>query len=180
MSSTYSASSQRPTLPPLRTLNLLPPSCAKSPREVSHYDLHEHSSRPRLHVPQHSWPHINSRRVSTSSSTTSQSRTPSPTPSDASSSSLLSASSSSSCSPYKTSPHRKLSLFPSSLEEADAIVVVPADPAAKSLLLTGRAVERLRQRQIAPHGARLHPYRFCPRTSGSHRRASVSSSVSSA
>ncbi|KAJ7774474.1 hypothetical protein DFH07DRAFT_1056886 [Mycena maculata] len=166
------SSSERPTLPSLHTLNLLPPSYAQRPGGSSPYDSYERPSCPRPNVAQHSWPY--KRRVSTSSST---SRTPSPTPSDASSSA-----SSSPTSPSKS----KLTLIPSSFADADAVVVVPPpNGAGQSLLLMGPALEHLRhpQRQISK-GTRLHPYRFAPSADSSRRissrRTSVSSSVSSA
>ncbi|KAJ7461744.1 hypothetical protein B0H11DRAFT_2285739 [Mycena galericulata] len=175
--SSYS-SSERPTLPSLHTLNLLPPACAQRPRGGSPYDSYDRPSCPPLNVPQHSWPY--NRRVSTSSST---SRTPSPTPSDTS----LSSASSSPTSPSKS----KLTLIPSSFEDAEAVIVIPppgapaSGPQTASLLLMGPALEHLRhpQRQIAK-GTRLHPYRFAPSGDGtrriSSRRTSVSSFLSSA
>ncbi|KAJ7871519.1 hypothetical protein B0H14DRAFT_2570843 [Mycena olivaceomarginata] len=163
--SSYSSSSERPTLPPLHTLNLLPASYAQR-RGSSPYDSYERPCQ-RFNVPQHSW---SRRRVSTSTSS-STSRTPSPTPSDASSTSSTSPSSSS-----------KLKLVPSSFEDADAIIVIPPPGAphvpgtrpGRGLLLTGPALEHLRhpQRQIAK-GTRLHPYRFAG------RRASTASSLPS-
>ncbi|KAJ6557988.1 hypothetical protein B0H19DRAFT_1261555 [Mycena capillaripes] len=166
--SSYSSSSERPTLPPLHTLNLLP----TSRREASPYGSYERPC-PRLNVPQYSWSHT--RRVSTSTSS-STSRTPSPTPSDASSSRSTSSS--------PTSPSKsKLTLVPSSFADAEAIVVIPPPGAThvpgtrpgQGLLLMGPALEHLRhpQRQIAK-GTRLHPYRFAG------RRTSTASSVSSA
>ncbi|KAJ6584567.1 hypothetical protein B0H19DRAFT_1249530 [Mycena capillaripes] len=170
--SSYSSSSERPTLPPLHTLNLLPAPCAQHRKRGSPYDSYERTC-PRLNVPQHSWPYA--RRVSTSTSS-STSRTPSPSPSDTSS---RTSSSSSPTSPSK----QKLTLVPSSFEDAEAIVVIPPPGAAhgrgqsQSLLLTGLALEHLRhpQRPLAK-GTRLHPYRFA-RTS---RRTSIASSLSSA
>ncbi|KAJ7043462.1 hypothetical protein C8F04DRAFT_1072148 [Mycena alexandri] len=157
--SSSSSSSERPTLPPLHTLNLLPPSFAQHCRGDSPYD-----SSPRLHVPKRSWAYP--RRVSmSSSSSSSTSRTPSPSPSD-------SSSSSSSTSP--TSP--KVKLVPCSFADADAVVVIPPPGApGQGLLLTGPALAHLRhpQRQIAK-GTRLHPYRFA-----AGRRASMASSVAS-
>ncbi|KAF7359414.1 Mitochondrial escape protein 2 [Mycena sanguinolenta] len=92
--SSYS-SSERPTLPPLHTLNLLPASYAQR-RGSSPYDSYERPCQ-RLNVPQSSW---SRRRVSTSSSSTS--RTPSPTPSGCSSTSSTSSPASSS---KKLTPH---------------------------------------------------------------------------
>ncbi|KAJ7108687.1 hypothetical protein C8R44DRAFT_743928 [Mycena epipterygia] len=183
MSSSHSSSSsERPTLPPLHTLNLLPASYVRHCRGDSPYESYEHPSCPRLHVPQHSWSY-NNRRVSTSSSS-STSRTPSPSPS---------ATSSLGHSPSPTSPSKsnsKFTLVPSSFEDADAVIVIPPPGAphvpgaqlGQGLLLTGAALEHLRhpQRQIAK-GTRLHPYRFVgygARTSS--RRTSISSSASSA
>ncbi|KAJ7164728.1 hypothetical protein C8R43DRAFT_239059 [Mycena crocata] len=184
--SSYSSSSasERPTLPPLHTLNLLPKSFNQQGRGRSTYDSYESPSCPRLNVPQRSWPY--DRRVSMTSST---SRTPSPTPSDASSSA-----SSSPTSPSKS----KLTLIPSSFEDAEAIIVIPPPGApqipgmssvrgvhskpGQGLLLTGPALELLRhpQRQIAK-GTRLHPYRFAGDASRrASRRSSMSSSLSSA
>ncbi|KAJ7204780.1 hypothetical protein GGX14DRAFT_569359 [Mycena pura] len=158
--------SERPTLPALRTLNLLPDS----------YDCLTYARNP--NVPHRSWAYP--RRVSTtSSSSTSTSRTPSPSPSDASSS--LSP-----VSPAKSAAP-KLTLVPSSFDDADAVVVipppgVPSIPGAngrpgQSLLLMGAALAHLRhpQRQIAK-GTRLHPYRFAPRATS--RRTSSSSLAS--
>ncbi|KAJ6542276.1 hypothetical protein B0H10DRAFT_1970588 [Mycena sp. CBHHK59/15] len=165
--SSYTSSSERPTLPPLHTLDLPTPYVQRRPA----YD----SSCPRLNVPHPSSYH---RRVSTSSSSTS--RTPSPTPSDASSSS-------------PTSPS-KIRLVPSSFEDATAILLIPPPDApyipgvisvsapspegprsGQGLLLFGSAMERLRHplRQIAK-GARLHPYRVVRVGEGS-RRSSMSS-----
>ncbi|KAJ7118626.1 hypothetical protein C8R43DRAFT_1241812 [Mycena crocata] len=176
--SSHSSSSQRPTLPPLHTLNLLPPSYAQQRRGESPYDSYDRPSCPRLNVPEHLWPY--NRRASTSSS----SRTPSPTPSDASSSA-----SSSPTSPSKS----KLTLIPSSFEDADAIVVIPPPgasldiaPGAQSkpgqaLLLLGFSLKRLHhhQCQIAK-GTRMHPYRFAGDAScRTSRRPPISSSLSS-
>ncbi|KAF7338609.1 hypothetical protein MVEN_02087200 [Mycena venus] len=168
-----SSHSERPTLPPLHTLNLLPASYAKR-LGGSPYASYERPCQ-RLNVPQHSW---SRRRVSTSTSSTT-SRSPSPTPSDASS--RTSASSTSSpTSPLKSS---KLTLVPSSFEDAEAIVVIPPPDAphvpgtrpGQGLLLMGPALEHVRhpQRRIAK-GTRLHPYRFA------RRRASNASSLFSA
>ncbi|KAF7360210.1 hypothetical protein MVEN_00749800 [Mycena venus] len=168
MSSYTSSSSDRPTLPPLHTLNLLPPSYAQR-KGGSPYDSYERPCQ-RPYAPQHSWQRT--RRVSTSTSS-STSRTPSPTPSNASSRTSSSSSTSSPISPSK------LTLIPSSFEDADAVVVVPPPGArsgtSQSLLLTGPALEQLRhpRRQLAK-GTRLHPYRFAG------RRASNASSLSSA
>ncbi|KAJ6500399.1 hypothetical protein C8R45DRAFT_977512 [Mycena sanguinolenta] len=146
------SSSERPTLPPLHTLNLLPASYAQR-RGSSPYDSYERPCQ-RLNVPQSSW---SRRRVSTSSSETS--RTPSPTPSGVSSCSSASSNSS------PTSPSKKLTLVPSSFEDAQAIVVIPPPGTpGQGLLLMGPALEHLRhpQRRIAK-GTRLHPYRFAGR-----------------
>ncbi|KAJ7918473.1 hypothetical protein B0H13DRAFT_2269166 [Mycena leptocephala] len=161
----YSSSAERPALPPLRTLNLLPTSCAQH-QGGSPYDSYE-ASCPRLHVPQHSW--LPSRRVSTSTS-----RTPSPTPSDTPSNT------SSTSSPTSPSNNPKLTLIPSSFADAEAVIVIspPGAPnvPGQALLLTGPALKRLRhaQRRLA-QGTRVHPYRF-----GGHRtfrRASIASSA---
>ncbi|KAF8184985.1 hypothetical protein K438DRAFT_1974187 [Mycena galopus ATCC 62051] len=159
--SSYSSSSERPTLPSLHTLNLLPPSYAQ--RRGGSPDESYEQPCPRLYIPQHSW---SRRRVSTSTSS-STSRTPSPTPSGASSCSSASSTLSS------TSPS-KLTLIPSSFEDAQAIVLVTGTGTGQSLLLTGRALEHFRhpQRQIAK-GTRLHPYRF------GGRRPSTASSLPS-
>ncbi|KAJ7269661.1 hypothetical protein C8J57DRAFT_318099 [Mycena rebaudengoi] len=178
-----SSYSERPTLPPLHTLDLPTPYLHR--RQGSPYDSPERPSCPRLNVPRHSWSH--NRRVSTSSST---SRTPSPTPSDASTSS----STMSHCSPSSPS---KMRLVPSSFADANAILVIPPPEtpyipditsacrsplesarAGQGLLLFGSAMEHLRhpQRQLAK-GARLHPYRIMRVGEGS-RRTSVSSSMS--
>ncbi|KAJ7100089.1 hypothetical protein B0H15DRAFT_796783 [Mycena belliarum] len=141
--SAYTAPSERPTLPSLHTLNLLPPSYH---RRASTYDS--------LCQTPHTF-----RRASTASS----SRTPSPTPSDASSNLSGGSSPSSAVSP-------KLTLVPSAFDEADAVLVVPPPghgaAGSKPLLLTGAALAHLRhpQRQIAK-GTRLHPYRFARRPS---------------
>ncbi|KAJ7185769.1 hypothetical protein C8R46DRAFT_1207889 [Mycena filopes] len=143
-------SSGRPTLPPLHTLNLLP---AQHRRWDSPYD-----HLPRLHIPKRT--RACPRRVSLSSSSSTTSRTPSPTPSDCSSSST----SSTSMSPASPHPHAKLRLVPSSLADADAVVVIPPSGApGQGLLLTGPALARLRSRQRPlAEGTRLHPYRFAP------------------
>ncbi|KAK7023861.1 hypothetical protein R3P38DRAFT_3270138 [Favolaschia claudopus] len=152
-------SSERPTLPPLHTLNLLPSSYSQRYRLPS--DIYENSCS-RRDVFQHSASH---RRVSTCTSS-STSRTPSPTPSDASSATSASSTSSTPTSPSKT---QKLTLVPSSLEDAEAVVVIsspddPHAPSARPLLLLGPALEQLRhpQRSVAK-GTRLHPYRFAGR-----------------
>ncbi|KAJ7064959.1 hypothetical protein C8F01DRAFT_1128931 [Mycena amicta] len=143
-----SSYAERPTLPPLHTLNLLPESYL--PRRT--YDSYDPMAR--LHVPHRSWQ--SHRRVSTSSSST---RTPSPSPSDASTSS----------SPSKPNA-AKLTLIPCSFEDADAVIVVPSSgkalPDNKGFLLTGQALTQLRQRTM-PKDVRMHPYRFTP--SGSRR-----------
>ncbi|KAK7005820.1 hypothetical protein R3P38DRAFT_3214763 [Favolaschia claudopus] len=146
MSSHWSNSSAGPTLPPLHTLNLLPPSYAQR-RGGSPPDAYDPSC-PRLHVPHH-------RRASTS--TASSSRTPSPVPSTSSS-----------------SASQKLTLIPSSMEDADAVVLVPSPDApaipgtrpGQSLLLTGPSIEQFRGSggsRSVPKGTRLHPYRFANR-----------------
>ncbi|KAJ7605524.1 hypothetical protein DFH06DRAFT_1348654 [Mycena polygramma] len=173
--SSYASSSERPTLPPLHTLNLLPgpASYAPRPQSSSAYDSYDRSC-PRLDESQHSWAHA--RRVSTSTSSSS-SRMSSPTPSDASSAS------SSSTSPTSFSRDAKLTLVPSSFADAEAVVVVPPSDCQsqpQTLLITGRALANLRQGQRPlAKGTRVHPYRFAHASSRS-RRASSASSVPSA
>ncbi|KAJ7359587.1 hypothetical protein DFH08DRAFT_801370 [Mycena albidolilacea] len=150
--SSLASSSKRPTLPPLRTLNLLPPSYAQRQGD-SVYDSYDRPC-PTLNVPHHT------RRVSTSTSS-STSRTPSPTPSDAGS--LSSATSSSSSS----SSSSKLTLVPcASFEDAEAVVLIPppGTEGTRGLLLMGPALARLRcpQRPLAK-GTRVHPYRIARR-----------------
>nr|GAT52595.1 predicted protein [Mycena chlorophos] len=130
---------ERPTLPPLHTLNLLPASYESRRRTTTPYDSYEPMND--------SWQ--SRRRVSTCSST----RTPSPSPSD---SSTLS------------SPGNKVTLVPcASIDEADAVIVVPTVPdGGKGFLVTGHALAQLRlpQRQLAKDvRARMHPYRFSSR-----------------
>ncbi|KAF7318981.1 J domain-containing protein [Mycena chlorophos] len=115
---------ERPTLPPLHTLNLLPASYESRRRTTTPFDSYEQMND--------SWQ--SRRRVSTCSST----RTPSPSPSD---SSTLS------------SPGNKVTLVPcASIDEADAVIVVPTLPdGGKGFLVTGHALAQLRlpQRQLA-------------------------------
>ncbi|KAJ7821026.1 hypothetical protein B0H14DRAFT_2832536 [Mycena olivaceomarginata] len=147
--SSPASSSKRPTLPPLRTLNLLPPCTQRQGDSV--YDSYDRPC-PTLNVPHHT------RRVSTSTSS-STSRTPSPTPSDAGSLSSATSSSSSSSS--------KLTLVPcASFEDAEAVVLIPppGTEGTRGLLLMGPALARLRcpQRPLAK-GTRVHPYRIARR-----------------
>ncbi|KAJ7468036.1 hypothetical protein FB451DRAFT_1177688 [Mycena latifolia] len=131
----YSASSERPTLPPLHTLNLLPSSYRSRP---SPYDS--------LCPPPHAH-----RRASTASS----SRTPSPTPSDASSN----LSSSSPVSPKLTLVPSSFA------DADAVLVVPPTGAAKPLLLTgVALAHLRHPQRQISK-GTRLHPYRFARRPS---------------
>ncbi|KAJ7689398.1 hypothetical protein B0H17DRAFT_1202291 [Mycena rosella] len=140
--SSYTSANERPTLPPLHTLNLLPPTYRR-------YDSLCAGRR--------------------ASSCTSSSRTPSPTPSDLSSSSSSSASSSP-LSAYARG--KLTLVPSSFADADAVVVVPPPSAAdakhGKPLLLTGAALAHLRhpQRQIA-RGTRLHPYRFARRGSGS-------------
>ncbi|KAG6333938.1 hypothetical protein ID866_5149 [Astraeus odoratus] len=86
------------------------------------------------------------------------SRTPSPSP--------ACAPSSSTCCDAKAASPQKFRLLPTTLENADAIVLVlppttPHAPQPEPLLLMGPALQRFRQ----PHrrltrGTRVHPYRI--------------------
>ncbi|KAF9010199.1 hypothetical protein BDQ17DRAFT_1347729 [Cyathus striatus] len=186
-----SSSSERPTLPPIRSLDLPVPTSASAPiipRTHVRYDRHENSCPP-LQVPVK--PRL--RQLSTSSSNTTLSRTPSPSP--------VASSSSRSSSRQNPSPHahllppslRKFTLLPCTLEEADAVVLIPPPetpyiptlkcpappPGGKhgqALLLVGKAIDHVRhpQRPLAK-GARVQPYRMVP---GSLRRLSQDSTTS--
>ncbi|KAF9467841.1 hypothetical protein BDZ94DRAFT_1318390 [Collybia nuda] len=167
---------ERPTLPPLHTLDLPNPT----------------SMKPRLHGAQlrhefyDQYPRYNIRQVSDSSSSTS--RTSSPTPS-------ISPMSGAHALPSLPSNRRQTVLFyPCSLEEADAALLIPPPSAPyvprvsdlgtsspfqqkqnKCLLLTGPRLDELRRpgRQLAK-GARIHPYRLAMR-GNTTRRLSESS-----
>ncbi|KAG5636836.1 hypothetical protein H0H81_006663 [Sphagnurus paluster] len=175
-------STERPTLPPLHTLGL--PNPATTLHELSY----DNSSCPRLHIPL-----CHRRQTSVCSSNTS--RSSSPTLFDSSSSRSSSPSTDVEVSPptpvLSISPLSRLPnqtpspmppvrfrLEPCSLEDAQAIVLIPPPcapavpstlttaPAPKkqqALLLVGHSMEYFRhpQRQLAK-GARIHPYRIAP------------------
>ncbi|KAG0706918.1 hypothetical protein DFH29DRAFT_1076646 [Suillus ampliporus] len=182
MDSCASSASVRPTLPPLHTLDL-PRGKTQLPPVDALYDSYEFKRQiPRLHIPSQCAHARQNRQVSISSSTSS--RTPSPTPSP-----LSSSSSRSSTSGGQTP---KIRLVPTTLEHADAVVIVPPPDAphmhplsgvtnlkqrAQPLLLVGPALQHIRhpQRQIAK-GARLHPYRIV--RSPADRRFSIASKTS--
>ncbi|EDR08093.1 uncharacterized protein LACBIDRAFT_297776 [Laccaria bicolor S238N-H82] len=168
---------ERPTLPPLHTLNL--PHLTRKP--AFSYDSYEpQSSCPRLHVPQ---------KYHRSSSTSTIASTSSPSHSLSCSPLSLRPSRSNSpnmaASTITTPTHtmtRKLRLIPCSLETADAVILVTSpdapyiplkagsdNPNPNALLLVGPALEKFRhpQRTITK-GARVHPYRFA-HTPGSRR-----------
>jgi len=186
--SPYEFLAERPTLPPLHTLDL-PFPISRKPRlaGTSGSELHERQSCQRLHVPRQ-LPY--ERRLSMSSSTSS--RTPSPTPSE--SSSGYQSSHSSQSRPTRNS----MRLVPSSFDDADAVLVIPppnapyvptslssplpcpAPSSGQALLLTGPSLDHFRQplRQVAK-GARVHPYRIVREgdSSASRRRASAVSAI---
>ncbi|KAF5368530.1 hypothetical protein D9758_002438 [Tetrapyrgos nigripes] len=162
-----SSRENRPTLPPLHTLAL---------PGIHHFDAMHDSNSQRYSRPRSGRPQPFQRQYSISSSTSS--RTPSPTPSDSSSESSSSSMPYTPLTPASACASRsKMRLIPSTLEEADAVVVVPpqsvydeSNPASlldananksKALLLVGPALRHLRhpQRQIAK-GARIHPYKI--------------------
>jgi len=200
---------ERPTLPSLRTLDLPVPLTQNRQFSNSMYDSYEpqvspivssfsyppttptsnvsvRQSCPSRNVLRH-WPY--SRQVSTSSSS---SRTPSPNPSNYSSYTNTHSHPNPSLPPTRSSSAPKFRLVPSTLDVADAVVVVPPPTApfipnltstpslmesarqGQALLLLGPALQHFRhpQRQIAK-GARIHPYRIirggdtCRRTSSS-------------
>ncbi|KAF7426392.1 hypothetical protein PC9H_008760 [Pleurotus ostreatus] len=165
-------SGERPTLPPLNTLNPSVPRRGSTPRY--NYNLYDPSSSTNNMT--------HSRRASTFSSTSS--RTPSPTPSDPSDPStsqiklptipshpsLVVASPSTPSRRVRPTVHPgKFRLVPCTLDVAEAVVLVPPPDAptlpsnkpGQALLLVGPALNHLRhpQRRIAK-GARIHPYRF--------------------
>ncbi|KAK7464499.1 hypothetical protein VKT23_006668 [Stygiomarasmius scandens] len=178
--SVHSSREDRPVLPPLHTLALPTfPAQTRLPGVHALNATHDPDSRPRLSSPfVHHQP--TQRQCSISSSTSS--RTPSPSPSDSSSSASTSAFPSTPFTPLtpgSSAGRSKMRLIPSTLEDADAVVVVPpqsfydeSNPTAslldakasgkgKALLLVGPALRHLRhpQRQIAK-GARIHPYKI--------------------
>ncbi|KAF4564509.1 hypothetical protein EYR40_010674 [Pleurotus pulmonarius] len=170
MSSLFSG--ERPTLPPLNTLDT-----SKGRRDST--PPHNYN----LYAPSLSMNNMtHSRRVSTFSSTSS--RTPSPTPSDPSDNptsqiklptipshpSLVVASPSTPSRRVRPTVHPgKFRLVPCTLDVAEAVVLVPPPDAPKlpsnkpgqALLLVGPALNHLRQPKLQiARGARIHPYRF--------------------
>lgn len=157
------SSSSCTTLPPLRTLlenlnmideNTVLPSIGRM------HDRHEiNQEKAHFHCPPLSSLVRQRRQVSACSITTS--RTPSPAPTCAPSSLLFSDSQKLPC------PPQKIRLVPATLENADAVVVIPPSlPASQGrqpqpLLLMGPALQRFRQpnRRLAK-GARVHPYQI--------------------
>ncbi|KAF5379078.1 hypothetical protein D9615_005971 [Tricholomella constricta] len=193
-------SSERPTLPPLHSLGLPNPSAGTT--NALHELSYDNPSCPHLHIPQ--WRHA--RQVSSSSSTTSRSTSPtlfdssssrasSPSTdpeSSAPSTPVLSISPLSSRVPSTASPNMpplRFRLEPCTLDEAQAIVLIPPPSAPfvpststpapqkkqQALLLLGPSMQyRNPQRQLAK-GARIHPYRIAP----SQRKDAVCSRRSS-
>ncbi|KAH7926162.1 hypothetical protein BV22DRAFT_1046279 [Leucogyrophana mollusca] len=176
------STSTRPTLPPLHTLGLpIGKASAQLPHIDELYDSYDFDRQtPRLHIASQ-YPHA--RQASISSS-----RTPSPTPSI---SPLRSTRPTLSHSTLGQVP-AKIRLVPTTLEKADAVVVVPPPNAPhipplsgmspttmkqgqQALLLVGPALQHLRhpQRQLAK-GARIHPYRIVRGSPDSRRTSSVS------
>jgi len=169
--------SQRPTLPPLHTLNLPNPMKLKPGFQgaQSSHDSYDNLTCSRLGS--HHWQHA--RQLSISSSMTS--RSPSPTP-------TASTFSCSSSAPIRSG---KLRLVPCPLETADAVVLIAPPDApcipnpwstesrkrGQGLLLVGPALQHVRHpgRRLAK-GARLHPYKIL--RSDSSRRISGSSTSS--
>lgn len=181
-STATSSACERPTLPPLHTLNL--PHLTRKPAHL--YDSYElQPSCPRLHVPQK---YHRSSSPSTNTSTPSPSHSLSCSPS--SSRPSRSHSPNSAASTIKTptpTTTRKLRLIPCSLETADAVILVTSpgapyiplkagsnNPNSNALLLVGSALEKFRhpQRTITK-GARVHPYRFA-HAPGSRRGSEAS------
>ncbi|KAG7448457.1 uncharacterized protein BT62DRAFT_929548 [Guyanagaster necrorhizus] len=147
--------SQRPTLPPIHSLDLLP-LC----REVNATDESQKCSLRPIPLYQN---HRSQRQASICSSTSS--RTPSPPPLQHPSSAFLA--------------RIRFRLVPCPLDAADAVVVVPPPDApyipplsalrtsacyalrSQALFLIGPALQQLRQpHQPLAKGARVHPYRI--------------------
>ncbi|KAJ8462132.1 hypothetical protein ONZ45_g18047 [Pleurotus djamor] len=176
--------SERPTLPPLHTLDLPVPFVRRSssPDSDSSYDLNDAMSSTKNYH--------HSRRVSMLSSTSS--RTPSPTPSDdrldtttsrtnkiklptlPSHPSLTIQSPSTPARRIRPTVNPgRIRLIPCSMDEAEAVVVVPgpgvqnipsiaalaAKKPSQAMLLVGPALAHVRGREPL-RGARVHPYRF--------------------
>ncbi|TFY70317.1 hypothetical protein EVG20_g2678 [Dentipellis fragilis] len=189
---------ERPTLPPLHSLNLpVPGSSWVSGAHAlpSIYDRHVPA-----HAAQQSW--HRGRQVSVSSSISSRTASASPPPSEVPSltDSISTTSTRQSTSPPPTAmPYGSVRIvLADSFEDADAALVFPPPGApyiptisdlntnpgstealkqGKPLLLVGKAMEYLRhpQRRIAK-GARIHPYRIV--RSGGSRRSSMASTIS--
>ncbi|KAM6503453.1 hypothetical protein JOM56_000396 [Amanita muscaria] len=177
MSCDASSSSSRPTLPPLRDLNLPIPNT----RNMPSFNDDSYDYKP-YYIPQKTWNY--NRQASISSSVTS--RSPSPITSDY----FATQSPYSPNTPSPTDAPLKVRLVPCSFESADAYVYVPPSSASPSsaiapkvsdtiqgqlqgnqpLLLVGSAAKQLRQpTQKIVKGARLHPYRIT-RSAGPPKR----------
>ncbi|TFK34434.1 hypothetical protein BDQ12DRAFT_738181 [Crucibulum laeve] len=179
MSYNCASTSERPTLPPIHSLDL--PLLSRKPHTL-HNDHNERQSCPPLEIPRYP----RARQCSTSSSNTSVSRSPSPCLSSTSSSHLPP-----SIPPIK---HGKFTLVPCDLASANAVVLIPPpntpfiptpghpSPSqakrGQALLLVGSALQHFRhpERPLAK-GARMQPYRMVP-GSASSRRSSVASTMS--
>ncbi|KAJ3505706.1 hypothetical protein NLJ89_g7274 [Agrocybe chaxingu] len=166
---------ERPTLPPLHTLNLLP----RPSRANVKYEHHDNLRTVASQMPRTC--HI--RQVSSSSSHTNASRNASPSPSECDSD----------ISPLETpSKQTKFRLVPCEFAAADAVILVPPPGTSyagagynyvpregnpQGLLLVGQALQHVRhpERHIAK-GARIHPYRIARSansSTGASRRSSV-------
>ncbi|KAH7886985.1 hypothetical protein F5I97DRAFT_1088608 [Phlebopus sp. FC_14] len=173
--------SARPTLPPLHTLDL-PRGKTQLPRIHELYDLDDLSYQTsRLHLPDLPYQR-QTRQVSVSSSTSSRTPSPTPSPTDGTIRPSIPMSSG--------KPSSKMRLIPTTLENADAVVVIPPADAQhipplfgipptkqgpQTLLLVGPALQYLRhpQRRLAK-GARVHPYRIVRGPTDPHaRRTSI-------
>ncbi|KII87814.1 hypothetical protein PLICRDRAFT_648523 [Plicaturopsis crispa FD-325 SS-3] len=175
--SLFSSGSDRPTLPPLHTLNL-------KPRLAGVHDLHDSNETPTRTM--RNWLHPRHASISSTSTSTS-SRTPSPSPSDmsaCSSSSSFSTSTALTTPSPSPPPEARVRLAPTTLDLAEVVFIThppnaphipsltgaPAPP--KTMMLVGPALRTLRQasdRSFAK-GARVHPYRIVRGASGGSRK----------
>ncbi|KAG8216901.1 hypothetical protein J3R82DRAFT_7174 [Butyriboletus roseoflavus] len=155
------AHSNRPTLPPLHTLGL-PRGDIPPPRTHESYDPNDVNRLPLVPFRQPNYPQRHQPLISpfaaseelTSPTAYLRPRTNTPAPASASPSPLM---------PF---PSARVRLSPTSLENADAVVLIAPPPAGNApppqpLLLVGPALQRLRQRERqVEKGTRVHPYRI--------------------
>lgn len=189
--SAFISTSERPTLPPLHSLDLPMPDVSKKMLQPPIHELndpHEYYNTLRLAAPQPS----RARQPSISSSVSSRMSSTSPAPS------VSTAPTSPSPSPPPPSFPKVRLVLTDSWEHADAALLFPPPDAPYvptlqaitsgvhtpnrtngPLLLIGRALEHVRgpQRCLAK-GARAHPYRLV-RSDAPSRRPSTSSRTSS-